>query len=117
MPFLKTVKISVAVIAVALLAAACGKVAEVTKPESAKSLAYYTENARESEQMVQKCKTMENNELSTMSPSQIKTWLETTAGINCKNAMQATAIAINNAYQKKMRDAADKYVIAPATKK
>lgn len=117
MPFLKTVQISIAAISVALLATACGKVADITKIEPAKSLAYFKENAHESQQMVQKCKTMESNELSTMTPSQMQVWLETTAGINCKNAMQATATAGYNAYQKKMRDAAAKYVIAPTLKK
>lgn len=115
MPLLKTVKISFAAIAVALAATACGKVAQTTKAELAKSLAYYAENAHESEQMVEKCKTMESNELSTLSPSQITAWRETTAGINCKNARQATATAVYNAYQKKMSDASDKY--APASKK
>lgn len=115
MPLLKTAKISFAAITAALAATACGKIAETAKSEPATSLAYYAENAHESEQMVEKCKAMESNELSTLSPSQMTAWRETTAGINCKNARQATATAVHNAYQKKMSDASDKY--APASKK
>ncbi|MQR02115.1 hypothetical protein [Glaciimonas soli] len=88
-----------------LLLTACGE----KTVEEAKSLAYYGEHLAEADVVHAKCVAMEKHELSTMPPSKRLAWIETATGINCKNASQARSDETYKAYQKKMRDAANKY--------
>ncbi len=84
---------------------ACGK----TPSEEAKSLAYYKEHATEADTVAAKCKNMQDNEVSRMTPAQRLEWAGTPQGINCKNASKARSENQYDQYQERMRQQADKY--------
>lgn len=75
----------------------------------AKTQAYYSAHAEEAKLIAEKCLAFEANAFSAMSPSKQKAWAETEDGISCKNARRAHAVALWNARQQRLSDAAAKY--------
>ncbi|UWE15671.1 EexN family lipoprotein [Herbaspirillum huttiense] len=78
-------------------------------PRTPKSLNYFTQHSDEAEQIANKCKAMEKEELSRMSPSQRLAWEETDQGVSCRNAVQARSDSKYSDYQRRMREEAKKY--------
>jgi len=74
-----------------------------------RSLEYYGEHLTEADAVIAKCNDQEKKELSTMSTTQRLAWMDTAEGINCRNAAKARANHDYAKYQRKMREAADKY--------
>lgn len=96
-------KLSLCVVTV-FCVAACSSNTEVIK-----TIEYYGVHLVEADTVNSKCKDMEKQQLSAMSPSQRLAWEETPMGINCRNAQQALSDQRYLANQKKMRETADKY--------
>lgn len=76
---------------------------------SAKSLEYYGEHLSEADSVLARCHDQEQKELSVMSPTQRLAWMDTTDGINCRNASQARSTHDYAERQRQMREAAAKY--------
>jgi hypothetical protein len=95
-----------------IMVALCGLVlGGCEKPPSGepKSLSFFSQHVEEAELVAGKCKTIEQGELSRMSPSERLAWEETAQGINCRNAAQARSDSKYSDYQRRMREEAKKY--------
>lgn len=77
--------------------------------EEVKSLAYYKDHATEANAVFDKCRELQNNELSRIAPAQRMDWEGTPQGINCKNASDARSETNYKQYQERMREEAKKY--------
>lgn len=88
---------------------ACTKAETPVEPAIVKSIAYFYAHPQEAKTVTEKCKVLRDNELSTLSPTQLDAWFDTPPGINCQNASRAHWQFKNDAHQKAMRDEASKY--------
>lgn len=98
-----------ALIALPLSLLACQEQQPAVVGGPAKTQAYYAAHADEAKVVAEKCLAFEANAFSAMPPSKQKAWAETDDGINCANARQAHAVALWNARQQRISDAAAKY--------